>query len=426
MRKILLGSTALAVGAAMFAAPVSADVKTPSLEISGSATAGVYIFKQKQREAQGGGGRGHHFAMDSRLNFEVFGKVDGLGGLEYQWLVGINADPNAKQSVEVNRFKFKGEWGTFFIGNEKGVEDIMAFGAHNILVGAGGWNNSTFFNIIRKTSGTTNSWKGRMKYATKVSFITPRFHGFQAGVSFTPDSKTGYGALRTQDSFPCPNDEHSYNVVAGTVNYKTKLDFGLNVKASATIIHGKTKMANSLSAMRIINPANPNPVIRNYEDTLSYMIGTELGYGDWDLGVCYIDNGTSQEDVSRRNNDAGQIWKVGLGFNYGVDKFSAGWLGSWRKVGQRFNSESTQAGARSDFGRASMNVYSLGWERKLAPGLSIFAEGNVFDMHTDPAYYDQKAQNNAFENTASLCFEDGRAVNENRGHVFVIGSKINF
>ncbi len=106
MKKFLLGSAALGVvmGMGLFAEAAEAKVATkPALKISGRVTASAHIFSNKDDPNNGGAkdekGYGTHFAMeDSRLNFDVIGRMDWLGQMFYDWRLGITGDTGTRDT----------------------------------------------------------------------------------------------------------------------------------------------------------------------------------------------------------------------------------------------------------------------------------------------------------------------------------------
>lgn len=397
MRKILLATTALAVALPLLSTDVEANVKgakTPALRMSGQSTFNYFAFNQTIREPNRGKGGGHHMEVaDTRINFEVFGKADAWGGLEYSFLVGLTGDVDQTQSVEESRLKFKGEWGTAILGNARGVDDFMAVGAYDVMGATGGFAGN-YTHVTNPTEGviTTVDLQGAPKDSTKATYVTPRVNGFQAGISFTPNQQHK-GETKLFSHTSSTNTPFDKNQVGLGVNYKETFGNGVDVKLSGTLLYaGKTMRGN-----RTGNVARAR--------TKSYALGAVFGWKDWKLGGEFIDNGHSQTEQGINGQDAGKAYSLALGYDYGVDSFAFGWYGSSRNI-------------RSDHLKAKANVWSLTWDRKLAPGLSVYAEGNFFDYKTDPRIVGQViSSNNKFEATN---------VENNRGHVFIVGSKIKF
>jgi outer membrane protein OmpU len=433
MKKLLLGTATFALGLSVF--PINGYAKeeqSPSLKISGETQVNYYGLKQSVREGNGGKGNGHHVGVDdSRVNFELFGKTKSFGGFEYSALLGLSGNADDGNPRE-NRIKLKNEWGTFIAGNSRGVDDFMAVGSFSVM-GATGGVTGNYDNVVNVSTGAVISKDlvGRPKDATKVSYITPRINGFQLGVSFTPSTAhKGDHKLETASPKAAKSLPFDKNQVGLGINFKETLANGLNINLSATSLFGNTQNPVRLTKL------NDYPV--HYHNTQSYMLGAHFKYQDWELGGEFIDNGKSRVtthnlgtylDSAKQgsnynftnkiptritNADAGQAYSVALGYTYGKHKWAIGYYDSTKNI---------QAG----YNKAKANVYSATWDRKLAPGLGIYAEANYVDMKTDKKAADD--QNSLKKGAKELGLSDSDlndGIRSNKATVFVVGTKLKF
>ena len=428
MKKFLLGSTALAIGLSFSAAQAALVEKTPRLVLSGETSGNVYVFKNARREENGGRGNGHHMAVeDSRLNFDVMGKADGLGGLEYSFLIGLSGNTEkGNNPVEENRIKLKGEWGTFFIGNTRGVEDRMAVGAFSVMGATGGFDGN-YKHVVNESTGVvlTTDLAGTSKDATKITYATPRVNGVQFGFSFSPNTEhRGEGVVKTNGSQESKKAPFDKNHVALGLNYKDTYANGMSLQLSATAVFGQTQAVN-----RPNTAAGGFPPVTDAssfatafsrgrrDDTKAYALGAVFGYKDWQFGVEYMDNHRSREISSLIGNNAGKVFSVAGSYAYGVDTFSAGYFHSRRDLGTyTVNGETVDTSSKA-------NVYAITWDRKLAPGLSVYAEGILFDLHTSDTMVGFQ---NAVKENSDAGSGQPEGVSSNRGHVFIFGTKVQF
>lgn len=410
MKKILLATAAFALTALSVQAAAT-DAKTgPALKFSGQMTTNFYMHKQSaQNSATGailnkGRGGGHHFSVDdSRFNADVFYKADGLNALEYGFLVGINLDASNTTAIQEARLKFKNSYGTLLLGVSRGFDDFGAVGAFSVMGATGGFAGD-YKNVLNVSTGVVAvvDLAGAPKDATKMTYVTPRAYGFQAGLSFTPNTAhKGEAKLANNVSLDVDGKAFDKNQFGFGVNYKKSYG-DVNVAASLTTLMGRTKAVDPTSTSGTYFTAERKA-------TKSYALGATVGYKDWMFGAEWIDNGKSQQE-KLNGADAGKVWSAALGYTYGVDQFTFGYLGSTRNMG--FN-------ATANLGKAKAQVFSLTWDHKLAPGLSVYAEANCFDYKTTDAAV--AAQNNvAYINNLV------QGVQSNRGHVFILGSKVKF
>lgn len=385
----------------------ASESKGPGLEISGGTSFNTYIFKQRQRESNGGSGRGTHFASDdSRINFEVLGKAGPrLDGLEYSFLIGMTGNTEAgKTSIEENRIKLKHRYGTVLAGVHRGVTDFMAVGAFTFHAGTGNvlGNHS---NVIAATTGVVvkDNPAGHGKDRTKITYVTPRFAGFQAGYSFTPDGEqSGEKNLATKTKASggvvTAAGQHLHEIGA---NFKKDFVGGFGLKLSTTALFGRAKSTAST-------------VTQSYKDIASYALGFVMNYAGFSLGGEYLNNGKSLELKGLKDSDAGRVYNIGLGYAQGRHAVSLGYLYSKRKLGKNtlLNND--------DYGQTTGKVGALSYDYKLAKGLKVYAEGVAFNYKTSST---TQAGNWA---TATSGAATNSATPSNNGHAVMLGTAISF
>ncbi len=377
----------------------------PGLEISGGTSFNTYAFKQSKREQNGGKGRGTHFgADDSRINFQVLGKAGPeLDGLEYSFLIGMTGNTEAgKTSIEENRIKLKNRYGTLIAGVHRGVTDFMAVGAFAFYNGTGNVLGN-YKTVVNETTGVVirDDLKGAPKDQTKVTYVSPRFFGIQAGYSFTPDGEqTGEAKLASKANAPKAGalTAAGQNIHELGLNFKKEFANSFGIQLSATSLFGKSKNTKSY-------------LTQGNSDIAAYALGLVMTYGGLSFGGEYLDNGRSLEWNGLTGNDSGRAFNVGVGYSHDRHSVSLGYLHSKRKLGR--NKVTT-----FDYGTSKANVGSLSYDYKLAKGLKIYAEGVAFDYSTSST-----AQATAWKQD-TMAAKD--AVGKNNGHAIMLGSAISF
>jgi len=391
MNKLLLGTAVLAISLPLASVDAASKSElTPSLRFSGETSVNYYGFKQSVREGNGGKGNGHHMEVaDSRLNVDIFGKTEYFGGIEYSALLGLSGNPD-NGNVQENRLKFKNEWGTLIAGDTRGVDDFMAVGAFAVMGATGGFAGN-YTSVLNQTTGTviTTDLAGAPKDSTKVIYVTPRISGVQAGITFTPSTgHEGDQKLKTVSPSVAKSLPFDKNQVGLGINFKETFTNGLDVRLSATSLFGKTQAPTRLKVAE-------NTVPATFKNTQSYALGAQFGYHDWVIGGEFIDNGKSQvgrQDFSTglsrpaTGGNAGKVYSVALGYTFGKHKVAVGYLESTRNLQSGFSS------------KAKAKVYSATWDRKIAPGLGIYAGINHADMKTAS---EAVAAQNALKSNAS-------------------------
>lgn len=453
MKKFLLGTSALlfslvagsaavhAVGFESFGAPAK---NKPALKVFGQGTFAAMMFNQKRTEENSGKGKGSHFTMtDGFLGFLVQGKADGYGELEYEMLLGLDPNPDGS-NVDTASILLRGEWGTLMMGNAYGAEYFMAKGPLQQVIGGIGGADGDYTQVVNRTTGAIISMQpiGRTKNGTKISYYTPRIYGVQAGISFTPNARhRGEAKLFTtsnnRDGENLPFDKN--NIAAG-LNYVTKFSNGIELGLSLNGIWANTQQPAGRGDPGELSNFAPR------QKTKVWMAGIVLGYKHFEAGFEYIDNGKSHEIIAPlyEGSDAGKIYNFGVAYNIGVDKFSVGFSHTKRKLPANANLTAANlpanvalgipafAGA-PDLGHGKTDVLSVSWDRKLAPGLTVFVEGDYF-KYTADSRLNRFVNNGAggvntgnyYAAQSGGSNAQGAFVPNNQGHVVMAGAKVKF
>jgi len=125
-----------------------------------------------------------------------------------------------------------------------------------------------------------------------ISYYTPRFEGFQLGVTFT--------ANRTQDlNRPTDNTATRHDAWSGGLNF-TRAFGGLNVEASAAYSFAKKLDSNA------------GNVQGNNEDEKAYGGGLRLGYAGFQVGGAY-----KKLSYGSFSSNTGKVWDVGAAYTFG-------------------------------------------------------------------------------------------------------------
>jgi len=413
MKKILLGTTALIGAATLFAGAALAE--DPKVTVGGfmnwEAGIGNDNFNQNVRD-QG-------FRDDTEIHFNVAGKTE--GGLGYGAEIDLQADitgsptttgsgsdaPGSSNSGLVARRTYawlQGDnWGHFEMGSNEGAAATLKVDASNIARASGGiagdWRFFANTNVQTGTGGSTaaGSFHGSEAFITgpylpvehgpatgyfndswgndnKVTYYTPRFSGFQLGVSYTP-SLVDRGQLVTRAqslSAGGIQDADAGNIFSGGINYEGQFD-QVGIALAAT---GETGKADGTG---ISNTST-------YNDLGAWNVGGKLSYVGFSLAGSYGD--WSDSLIAKSAGAKADYWTVGGAYETGPFGASVTYL----------SSKATANGGVND----KFQDVSVGADYKLAPGLTPFIEYTWYDL--DP-------------NVATL---------ENKGGVFLIGSQLSF
>lgn len=395
----------------------------PTLKISGNAKFTYHSYRNGLEARTGQfADKGHDTAFaleDSRLNFQATGRMESgwLDQTFFDYLIGFTGNTAETKNVEENRLRVKGRWGTAIGGNYQGVENFMARGAFSVMGGTGGFDGNFKMTTSRPTGLLlTTDMVGATKYATKFSYVTPRFYGFQAGFSFAPNSEHKGegtdGAPRYAASTKNPQEPFDRNSIALGVNYINKFNDDASIALSVTSIFGKTHTPAR-------GPYDNTNVFTAFQsaarhNTKSFALGGVGTYKGFELGLEWVNNGKSQQikDPAQVGAagafNAGQHFSVATAYTFGdrkENKVSYGFGSTKRK----FNGENTTG-----------KIHSVAYDRTLAPGFGVFAEGVAFNLkgnQTSAAYQDSLRNING---------SMAAGLTKNNGRTFLLGATTKF
>lgn len=237
--------------------------------------------------------------------------------------------------------------------------------------------------------------------ARKVSYYTPKMQGFQAGISYTPDTgNTGGGAITASqsgiDEIKIEGTSNTYifnknvkDALAAGLSYEHNISDGVDLKVAASGEYGK-----SAGKLRVIENQGKDSekLLNSYKlsDLATYNLGLTLNYGNFSYGASYGTLGKSL--TTKEFHKTGRNTKFlngAVAYGQGPIKTSV----SYFKSNQFAN---------------TLNSVTLGSEYKLAPGLLPYAELSYFEAKGKPSFYPEAPKR------------------KTRGTVAVLGAKLKF
>lgn len=368
MKKLLLSSAALC--GLVLAAGQAQAADGLKLDLGGWFKGyGVYT---SQDEAVGSDARSLDIVRNTELHFTGETTLD--NGLTVGFHTETEADNNDSLDVEESYAYFTGAWGRVNFGAENGaayllqveapsadsnVDGIRQFidgvnygvapgtlgglfdgtgvTAVQISTGANGVNNTGGDDILRNVALDLESEGSGASfdlfsfdydddvtgYANKITYLTPIFAGFQAGVSYTPENndatsasdRTGVG---TEDQVGTYGASYELGL-----RYEGQFDgFGLiagagythsNVEAEQTILYEDNDNDNVLDTT--------DDVLSQRDDRNSWNAGVDLDVGPFGVGVAYVhdDMGVDGLNADRETFVVGTDYTTGpfkLGASY--------------------------------------------------------------------------------------------------------------
>jgi len=233
--------------------------------------------------------------------------------------------------------------------------------------------------------------------ATKVMYLTPRFAGFQAGVSYATQSSNEAQSVVAFDNVGGYKDFWE----AG-INYTGSFS-GFSVAAGVTG-SGATGQDTSIPGVSL-------------EDFYAWQAGAQVGYAGFKVGGGYYDGGDYNRVSGASNTSSdSSSWHVGASYTagpiaVGVTYAEAqGYKGSPTIGGTAATPIVTSATYAADY-----QTYGGGVAYTLAPG---------FIVQADLMFVDEKLRN--FSPTTTASVPSTVTSQDNDGYVAVISTRLNF
>ncbi len=202
--------------------------------------------------------------------------------------------------------------------------------------------------------------------ATKIVYFSPRFAGLQLGASYTPrndSSHTDVNRTDTVGTFAAGGNGTYQDMVEVGANYNNTFG-GVTVKASAGYMWGE---------------AVGNVAGSNYKDLNGWQVGATVGYAGFSLGGSYTDYGKSGlNDRAGLFTENTRNWVVGAQYTTGPIVVGANY-----KNGK-------DAGSVALRGDRELQVYEIGVGYTVAPGLTLQAQYDYFDLDAETSALSDK------------------------------------
>jgi hypothetical protein len=363
MKKLLLGSTALAVGGLMAAPAMAAD--PIKMGVGGyytfyGAAGGIdptYAFNGSQTSY-----KGFAFIQEGEIHFIGQTKLD--NGTSVGLTVELEAwNPSSAvanaQIDEAFLFAF-GDWGRVELGSRDAATYRMYYGTPSALIGWGAiqhnhnWintsvqiNNKAYARTMATT--ITPTWQD----VNRINFFTPRFAGLQIGVGYAPklnawanapfttytSSGPGAGAgicgyNNATNVSACPTADYAWQDLFDVgANYLNKFgDFTVALYgafAYASFVPGFTP----ITGVGVASPANMITGA-NLSSWKQWVVGAQFGFAGFTVGGAYgwDNNGLGANYFTGVDNDT-RFATAGIMYETGPWQMSFMWAGFWNTNG---------------------------------------------------------------------------------------------
>jgi len=382
MKKFLLGTTMLiSVSAASAAyaggshAPAAAaPANTGGLTVM---VGGNYNFQSANidQDIEAATQRGNSFRNDTTINVTAAGSTDSF---DYGAVVELIADSSANNAGATGNkngdiggnktylYIENDSFGRFEAGQNVGAQNTLEVDASRIARGTGGINGDWVYGVNpvatagSNTLGTsylvtpnlpTGDEDTDAGLSNKITYYTPRFSGFQAGITYSPDTGNRGSATPT----PLTGQAGQFEgVIAGGVNFESDIADGVGLMASIVGVQG-------------------NAEVNTVNDLSAYSLGLGLEFEGFSVAGSWADLGDSGVVSTATVNDESEFWTLGAAYENGPYGVSVTYLDSTLGTG-------VAAGAGNGTGENELTNLVVGADYQMAPGLVPYVEASFFDL----------------------------------------------
>lgn len=311
-----------------------------NLDISGYFRAYAGYSSQDAKAPSGEKYKNFEFKRKTQLYFSGETTLD--NGLTIGYLGTLfqeNQDQIDAAKVERSSIYFSGNWGRFNLGRETGAAFILQVSAPSADANVDGYSTSfSFYNSSLRWDYEHASV--RDKYADKITYLTPKINGFQAGLSYTPNETT-------RDN---PDDR-----------------FGMTQKHSTTFdgiweVGGRYEGNFSgigLQAGAGYSNASADDLAKTtgVKDRNIYNIATKITADALGVGAAYLNENAGMDNYNSRTWTLGADYKLNNDYTIGANYF---------------NTKNRISGAK-------LNRYTVGGSYTFGPGMKFNGVLGLYD-----------------------------------------------
>jgi hypothetical protein len=333
---------------------------------------------------------------ESEIHFKGSGKLD--NGIEIVADVQLEVAGSPGQVIDEHYAIVRGNFGQVLIGVEDIAPYLMTTGyIGSFATGVGlslvydrpNWIRAPSSGAFSKVNGnTTTELQGPANDPNQISYFSPRFSGFQVGVSYIP---TGAQQSNPTNSLADAGTGHSTTGstgnTTGTIGEKDVFNEGWGIGANYT---GKFDNVAVGVAGGYLTMNPPGGTAFAQDDFRGWNIASSVEVGPFKVAGAY--RKTVDWDVAATTSFAGTAYDLGARYTFGPNAVSIGYL------------HGAAEGSTTTTGDDKETGMTLAYARTLAPGVKLTGNLHYTELKEETVAVDNKTENWAFVTTLRLDF----------------------
>ena len=350
MKRLLYGTTAI-VAASLLAGGAAVAAEKIKMGVGGYGQFFFFAGDDDKKDL-----REHSVAREMEIIFNGVTTFD--NGLKVGAQVQLEAEVCGDQ-IDESFLYFSGSWGRLQLGSENSAPYAMAYGSPAPSHWAHGMNSPNFNHISGGTGhgigviGTTNN--ALTSDQEKITYFTPRFSGFQFGVSYTPDNCE---ETNSSDDRDCNGSYGGFRNDSGATKTKT----GDTVEIGINYVGNFDDVGINLSAG--YSEADDEVGSSVTDDPVQYRVGGNASFAGFTVGAAW----QHSDNVGAVNNKDRD--DVNIGARYASGPWGVGIQYGWADV--------DMASGEDDF-----EGVEVGGSYTLGPGVLLSAAVQWYDYDSD-------------------------------------------
>lgn len=304
MKKLLLATAAIALIAPAAQAEVKLDL------------GGYFKGYAGYSDQDAGGLKKFDLKRKSQVAFTGETTLDngltvGYNGTLFQETFDNTAAPpfgaNDDTQLERSYLYFSGNWGRVNLGRENGAAYLLQVSAPGADANVDGQDIA--FSFYNPNGVVRQDYKHTVvgaQYADKVSYLTPKFNGFQAGVTYTPTVEQ-----------KVVNQNVAGQPVKAVTDYEDLMEIAARYDGEFSGV--------GIHAGAGYSQADAN-VVAGTDDLKSYNAGLKFTVDSFGFGASYLN-----EDAGSAFYDS-RTWVLGADYTYGAYTFGASYFNTKEKA----------------------------------------------------------------------------------------------
>ena len=394
MRKYLLGTTALVAASAVATSAMAMPIQSQSEAGVPILTASMVAqweagIASNDNNAASGNTRDGGFVNGRFAEIFFNGELTAENGLVYGAKVHFNTGNVASNGFPGREYIYmSGGWGSMEFGNWIGADSGLNLCVTcNTYAGYGGLDTPWKSYIINPNANYRNGSVNSMWFdqSVKITYYTPVFAGFQAGVSYAP-TRNAFGA-QPGGTF-ADNDGQHKDMVQGGVQFNHEFDgVGIALSAVGAVSDG------------YLTASTPNTTgLNQLKDVTGigyYELGARVKYAGFQFGGSWWDEGNGGAIKGRDYGFEKEGWTLEAAYFSGPYGIEVQYMDTSSASANRLVTSAlattslSGSGGANGFGVSNsaltesydVNAWAVSFGYRVAPGLKWYAEvvGADFD-----------------------------------------------